>query len=112
MYQTTINSAEIAKDELGFPGVAMQLLSGDGNQGGMYVMTTMLAGATIPAHSHSGANEFVYVISGDFVEAGVTHGPGTVFFGVAGTAHGPHSTKTGCVVLSHFSAPLDFVPAT
>ena len=111
MYQTTIDTAAIARDDLGFPGVTMQLVSGD-QQGGMYVLTTLSAGATIPAHSHTAANEFAYVVSGDFVEAGVSHGPGTVFVGIAGTTHGPHSSKGGCTVLTHFSAPLDFIPAT
>jgi quercetin dioxygenase-like cupin family protein len=111
MYATTINAADIAKVDLGFPGVSMQMLSTDGNTNGLYVMTTMAAGSTIPAHSHGAANEFVYVVSGDFVEAGTSHGPGTVFFGPAGTVHGPHTTAAGCTLLTHFSAPLDFIPA-
>jgi anti-sigma factor ChrR (cupin superfamily) len=112
MFTKTVNPTTIDKVELGFPGVTMQLLTGDVEGNGLYVMTTMAPGSTIPAHSHSTANEFVYVVSGDFVEAGVSHGPGTVFYGVADTAHGPHTTKDGCVVLTHYSAPLDFVPAS
>ena len=112
MYQTIKNTADISKDDLGFSGVTMQLLSGDGPTGGMYVQMTMAPGARIPAHHHTGANEFGYIVSGDFIEAGTTYGPGTVFFGIAGTTHGPHTSATGCVVLTHYSAPLDFVPAT
>ena len=112
MYQLTIRTTDIAKVELGFPGVTMQLLSADGNTDGLYLMTTMAPGANIPAHSHASANEFVYVVSGDFIEAGVSYGPGTAFFGLAGTPHGPHTTTTGCVVLTHHSAPLDFIPVS
>jgi quercetin dioxygenase-like cupin family protein len=111
MYQRAINASDIEKVELGFPGVSMQMLSSDAQGNGLYVMTTMAAGATIPAHSHSTADEFVYIVSGDFVEAGVAYAPGAVFYGVAGTTHGPHTTKTGCVMITHFSAPLDFIPA-
>lgn len=108
MYQSITNCADIARDELGFPGVTVQLLGGDGQAGGMYVLTTMAPGSAVPAHRHTGANEFVYVVSGDFIEAGTAYSAGTVFFGLAGTAHGPHTTAGGCVVLTHFSGPLDF----
>lgn len=111
MYSKTIDIGTIDKVELGFPGVQMQMLTGDYRGDGMYVMTTMAPGSTIPAHSHSAADEFVYVVSGDFIEAGISYSQGMAFYGVAGTNHGPHTTTTGCVVLTHFSAPLDFVPA-
>ena len=110
MYTKTLNAADVARVELGFPGVTMQMLSSDAT-GGLYVMTTLVPGAKIPAHSHSTANEFVFVLLGDFVESGNSHGPGNVFFGMAGTTHGPHTTKNGCVVLTHYSAPIDFIPA-
>lgn len=112
MFTKILDAATVEKVELGFTGVAMQLLTGDVRGNGMYAMTTMAAGSVIPAHSHTSADEFVYVVSGDFVENGTSYGPGSVFYGVAGTAHGPHTTKTGCVVLSHYSAPLDFIPAS
>lgn len=111
MFTKTVNPATLEKVELGFTGVSMQLLTGDAQGNGLYAMTTMAPGSTIPAHSHSAANEFVYVVSGDFIEAGTSYGPGTVFYGVAGTVHGPHTTTTGCVVVTHYSAPLDFIPA-
>jgi anti-sigma factor ChrR (cupin superfamily) len=111
MYSKTIDLATVDKIALGFPGVTMQLMTGDFRGDGMYVMTTMEPGAIIPAHSHTAADEFAYVVSGDFIEAGVTYGQGAAFYGVAGTAHGPHTTTTGCTVLTHFSAPLDFLPA-
>lgn len=111
MYTKSLNAADIPRVDVGFTGVTMQMLTGDGKANGLYVMTTMVPGATIPAHSHATANEFAFVLLGDFVEAGTSHGPGAAFFGMAGTVHGPHTTKNGCVVLTHYSAPIDFIPA-
>ena len=109
MYTMSLNAAAADRVELGFPGVTMQLLQGDGQ--GMFAMTTLVPGAKVPAHSHTSANEFVFVLLGDFIEAGKSHGPGSVFYGLAGTVHGPHTTQNGCVILTHYSAPIDFVPA-
>jgi hypothetical protein len=47
-------------------------------------------------------------VSGDFIEDGVAYGPGNYFVGAARTLHGPHSTASGCTLLTHFSAELDF----
>ena len=58
--------------------------------------------------SNSGAEENCCDIDGDFVEAGVSHGPGAFFAGKAGTTHGAHHSAGGCTVLTHFSAELDF----
>ncbi len=74
----------------------------------MAALTRIDAGATIPEHWHTKADETVFVLEGDFVEAGVPHGPGTFFSGKAGTTHGPHHSVGGCTVLTHFSAELDF----
>jgi quercetin dioxygenase-like cupin family protein len=111
MFTKTLNVAAVDKVDIGFPGVTMQMMTGDAQGNGLYVMTTLMPGAVIPAHAHSTADEFVFVVLGDFIEAGVTHPAGTAFYAVAGTGHGPHTTKNGCIVLSHYSAPLDFIPA-
>jgi anti-sigma factor ChrR (cupin superfamily) len=68
-------------------------------------------GASISAHSHTRAEETVYVLEGDFVEDGVAYGAGSFFAGAAGIPHGPHRTVGGCVLLTTFSGPLDFVLA-
>ncbi len=107
MYEDTIASSEVEQVSLDLPGVTMQVLHTEGS-GGMTVLTHLAPGATIPEHWHTNADETVYVLSGDFVEASVPHGPGTFFAGRAGTRHGPHSTVHGCTVLTRFSATLDF----
>ncbi len=108
MYEVTINESEVGWTPLGIAGVSMKVLHKDQATGAMAVLTRMEAGATIPAHFHTKADETVYVIAGDFVEAGVSHGPGSYFVGKAGVPHGPHQTVGGCTVLTHFSAELDF----
>ena len=109
MYQTKIDTSATAWSPLDFPGVSMKVLQEVESTGGMTVMTRIAAGGAIPAHSHTQADETVFVVEGDFVEDGVSHGPGSFFVGKAGTPHGPHASKGGCVLLTTFSAPLDFV---
>jgi anti-sigma factor ChrR (cupin superfamily) len=111
MYQTKTDTAALAWAPLDFPGVSMKVLQQCESSGGMTVMTRMAPGSAIPAHSHTHADETVFVVEGDFVEDGVSYGPGCFFTGKAGSTHGPHSSVGGCVLLTTFSAPLDFVLA-
>jgi anti-sigma factor ChrR (cupin superfamily) len=108
MYQIVINTESVASTPLELPGVSIRILSQDSATGGMAVLTRIDAGATIPEHWHTKADETVFVLEGDFVEAGVSYGPGTFFAGKAGTTHGPHHSVGGCTVLTQFSAELDF----
>jgi quercetin dioxygenase-like cupin family protein len=94
---------------LDLPGVTVKVLRHDEATGAMNVLTRIAAGACIPAHSHSRADDSVFVVEGEFVEDGETYGPGSYFFGPAGTRHGPHSSPSGCTVLTHFWAELDLV---
>ncbi len=108
MYQTQVRESEITWTDLEIPGVSMKVLYKDAESGAMTVVTRIFPGAVIPAHWHSHADETVYVLSGDFIEAGESFGPGAYFTGKSRTIHGPHSTVHGCSVLTHFSAELDF----
>jgi len=107
MYQNIVDSSAVAEQPLELEGVSIRLLH-QAENGAIAVVTQMRAGATIPAHWHSKADETVYVLSGDFIEDGVAYGPGHYFIGAARTVHGPHSSKSGCTLLTHFSAELDF----
>ncbi|HWB08699.1 MAG TPA: cupin domain-containing protein [Pirellulales bacterium] len=108
MYNVKIHESEVGWTPLEMAGVSMKVLHKDAATGAIAVLTRMDAGATIPAHFHTNADETVYVLAGDFVEDGVSHGPGSYFVGKAGVPHGPHKTAGGCTVLTHFSAELDF----
>jgi quercetin dioxygenase-like cupin family protein len=107
MYETTIVVTEVPSVALDIPGVTVKLLHEGEARSGMFVLTRMDSGATIPEHWHTLADETVFVLDGDFVEAGVTHGPGTFFYGKAGAPHGPHTSHGGCTVLTHFSTAVD-----
>ena len=111
MYQTKIDTSALDWSSLDFPGVSMKVLRNVASTGGMTVMTRIGPGSSIPAHSHTAADETVFVLEGDFVEGGMTYGPGSFFVGEAGSVHGPHRSAGGCVLLTTFSAPLDFVLA-
>jgi anti-sigma factor ChrR (cupin superfamily) len=108
MYPAIVNTEKLPWTALDFPGVFMRIVHEHEESGRMTVMTRLEPGASIPAHLHTKADETVFVISGDFIEDEVAHGPGSFFAAVAGTPHGPHRSRTGCVVLTTFSAPLDF----
>jgi quercetin dioxygenase-like cupin family protein len=109
MYDTKMDTAALAWTPLDFAGVSMKVLQQNETTGGMTVMTRMAPGSSIPAHRHTRADETVYVIEGDFIEDGMSYGPGSFFAGRAGTPHGPHRSAGGCVLLTTFSAALDFV---
>ena len=108
MYQVAIKSELVPSTSLDVPGVSIRVLNRDATTGGMTVLTRIEAGAKIPEHWHTKADETVFVIDGDFVEAGVSHGPGAFFAGKAGTTHGARPQRRGLPVLTHFSAELDF----
>ncbi len=74
--------------------------------GGVTVLRKFHAGVTVPAHTHPQANEFVYVLSGEWEEAGVAHTTGAFFFAPKGERHGPHVARTEVISLTTFDGPL------
>ena len=95
-----------------YPGVELMILHRHESTGGVAVLRKFKAGVTVPAHIHPDANEFVYVLSGEWEEAGVTHTTGAFFFAPRGTAHGPHVARTEVISLTLFDGPLTFVNAS
>lgn len=59
-----------------------------------------------PAHTHPEANEWAYVLSGEWEEADVTYTTGALFFAPKGTRHGPHVARTEVISLTTFDGPL------
>jgi quercetin dioxygenase-like cupin family protein len=107
MYQKIVDSSAVEDQPLEIDGVSIRILD-KSETGALALITRMRAGAIIPAHWHSKADETVFVLDGDFLEDGVAYGPGHYFVGAARTIHRPHATKSGCTLLTHFSAELDF----
>ena len=94
-----------------YPGVELMMLHKNEQTGGVTVLRKFHAGVTVPAHIHPQASESVYVLSGEWEEAGVTYTSGAFFFAPKGAAHGPHTAKTEVVSLTIFDGPLSVVPA-
>jgi len=92
-----------------YPGVEIMVLHKNDATGGVTVLRKFHAGVTVPAHIHPQANEFVYVLSGEWEEAGQTHSTGAFFFAPRGQAHGPHVARTEVVSLTIFDGPLTVV---
>lgn len=94
-----------------YPGVELMILHTHEQTGGVTALRKFHAGATVPAHIHPQANEFVYVLSGEWEESGATFTHGAFFFAPRGTAHGPHVARTEVVSLTIFDGPLTVEPA-
>jgi quercetin dioxygenase-like cupin family protein len=89
-----------------YEGVELKILHKDEATGGVVVLRKFAAGKTIPAHTHPLANEWAWVISGEWEEEGITYTPGTLFHAPKGTMHGPHVAKTEVISLTMFDGPL------
>jgi anti-sigma factor ChrR (cupin superfamily) len=108
MYQYMSHCADCKWEDLEIDGVSSKVLYDA--TGSRTVVTKMAAGSTIPRHHHTHANETVYVLEGDFLEEGDEYGPGSYFVGLVGTSHGPHGSRNGCLLLTHWTGgPLDFI---
>lgn len=94
-----------------YEGVELMPLHKNEATGGVVVLRKFKAGATIPAHLHPEANEWAYVLSGEWVESGTVHAPGTLFFAPKGKPHGPHAARTEVISLTTFDGPLTIVNA-
>jgi len=92
-----------------YPGVELKILHKNDQTGGVTVLRKFLAGVTVPEHIHPQANEFVYVLSGEWEEAGVVHSTGAFFFAPRGKAHGPHVARSEVISLTIFDGPLTVV---
>ena len=89
-----------------YPGVELMVLHKNEKTGGVTVLRKFRAGTTVPAHIHPQANESAYVLSGLWMEDGVGHGPGTLFFAPRGELHGPHFAPDEVISLTTFDGPL------
>lgn len=59
------------------------------------------AGAIIPEHDHF-ADERILVLSGDMIVDGMSYSQGDNLWMQNGSAHGPTTTKTGCLILIQY----------
>jgi quercetin dioxygenase-like cupin family protein len=92
-----------------YPGVELLILHKNDATGGVSVLRKFSAGTTVPAHTHPEAGEFVFILSGQWEEAGVVYSTGAFFFAPRGALHGPHLAKTEVISLTIFDGPLTVV---
>lgn len=88
-------------------GITAKLLNVDASKGLVTTVIIIAPGAEIPAHYHENGSEAHFVLEGDFVENGVTYGPGTFLTHPAKAIHGPHSSVNGCQVLTLQASYVD-----
>jgi 2,4'-dihydroxyacetophenone dioxygenase len=89
-----------------YAGVELKVLHQNDETGGVMVLRRFASGQTIPAHTHPEANEWAWILSGEWEEGGVSYTPGTLFFAPRGLEHGPHHAKTEVISLTVFDGPL------
>ena len=89
-----------------YEGVELKILHKNEETGGVVVLRKFHAGKTIPAHIHPQANEWAWILSGQWQEGDLTYTPGTLFFAPKGTTHGPHIALSEVVSLTTFDGPL------
>jgi len=92
-----------------YSGVELLVLHKNEVTGGVTVLRKFHAGVTVPAHIHPQANEFAYVLSGEWEESGVVYSSGAFFFAPKGELHGPHVARTEVLSLTLFDGPLTVV---
>jgi quercetin dioxygenase-like cupin family protein len=92
-----------------YEGVELKVLHKNETTGGVVVLRKFRAGLTVPAHIHPQANEYAYVLEGEWNESGVIYRPGSFFFAPKGELHGPHIAHSEVLSLTVFDGPLTVV---
>ena len=89
-----------------YEGVKLKIFHKDEKTGGIVVLRKFEAGTKVPALTLTIANEWAYIISGEWEESDTVYSPGTLFFAPRGEKHGPHIAKSEVISLTHFDGPL------
>ncbi len=89
-----------------YEGIELKILHKNEATGGMVVLRKFHAGKTIPVHTHPVANEWAWILTGEWEESGVAYTQGTLFHAPRGQLHGPHIAKTEVISLTMFDGPL------
>ncbi len=93
------------------PGISDALLREDPDTGGFEALIRFEPGAVIPAHTHTHADEAIFVVDGDFIVDGESHTQGAYFYAPKGVVHGPVTSAKGCTIFVRFTAEFDYLPA-
>ena len=117
-FTQTVETSQTEAISAPFPNtkgtVTLKVLNSDQSLGPAVAILRMEPGSEIARHLHERTTETSYVLDGEFINEGITYPVGTEWNVKPMTAHGPHTTKTGCSVLLTFSYPSaldDFILA-
>lgn len=95
---------DVAVTPFAIPGATgdfrIQLLNEETARGVVTSIVHLPPGGRIPAHVHHAGSEMHYVLEGDLIDGGQTHGPGGFLTHAAGVVHGPHESREGARVLT------------
>jgi quercetin dioxygenase-like cupin family protein len=122
MVDQEVLSSQLKTDRFPFPSegdITLAVRNANYQMGPVMLHIEMKPGAVIPAHSHKGLAEALFVAEGDFTNEGKQYQAGSSLHFKAGNVHGPHTTKNGCRLLvlwmersTHEAADLsDFIIA-
>ena len=92
-----------------YEGVELKILHQHEETHGVVVLRRFHAGVTVPAHTHPAANEWAWIVSGEWQEGETVYQAGTLFHAPKNTQHGPHVALTEVVSLTVFDGPLTVV---
>src|SRR5215471_11502465 len=96
MIDREILGPQVKADRFPFPcdgEISLAVRNSDYALGPVMLHLMMEADSTIPAHTHDGVAEVLYVVKGDFINEGKSYQPGDSLHIKAGKPHGPHSRR-------------------
>ncbi len=96
MVDQEVLSSQLKTDRFPFPSegdITLAVRNANYQMGPVMLHIEMKPGAIIPAHSHKGLAEALFVAEGDFINEGKPYQAGSSLHFKAGNVHGPHSTK-------------------
>ncbi|QQS03132.1 MAG: cupin domain-containing protein [Fibrobacterota bacterium] len=106
-----MNLIEHAKESHTWPllreGVRILVLDEGADGSGRIALLRYEPGASVPRHIHRG-RETIYVLEGIQEDETGAHGAGTWLANPPGTHHSIRSPQ-GCLVLIHWSLPVEFI---
>jgi redox-sensitive bicupin YhaK (pirin superfamily) len=102
MVDQEVFEGQLKTDRFPFPSegdITLAVRNANYTLGPVMLHLAMKSGAVVPAHSHMGMSEALYVVEGDFTNEGKQYQAGSSLHFKAGNVHGPHTTKNGCRLL-------------
>jgi quercetin dioxygenase-like cupin family protein len=108
-FTRTVETSTIEAVAAPFPNTkgtaTIKVLNSDQSLGPAVILLRMEPGSEIARHMHERTTETSYVLEGELINEGVSYPVGTEWNVKPLTAHGPHTTTSGCSVLVTFSYP-------